>query len=107
MTGWYALAFKYPSPRKVAAYRAGELSRDADVLVDAAVDILRNEREMPNDTTALKRVSAHHAAFAKMVGKSREECREQFIAAIVERATREYIQARRDSEDMMLVGVLA
>lgn len=109
MTGWYALAFKGPSPRKLAAYLArvpAEMTPEAKFVVDAAVDALRNEHEMPNDTAALKRISAHEASFAKMMDIPRQDVRAVFISAIVERATREYLHARRDSEELMLVGAM-
>lgn len=110
MSGWYALAFKdKPSWRRINAYqlRMVPMSAAAAEIVEAAVQVLNREREMPNDTAALRRISGHESAFASEMGKTREEIRPAFVAAVVDCATREYIHKAREDEDVLLMMEIA
>jgi len=136
--GWFNLAFKSGQSRR--RKRATDIGRELDALayaeeahvsratlapgvakrtdevVEQAVAALRRDAGVADDAAALRRVAAHEIAFARLREQQREDARRAFIAAIVERATREYIQeaaehrrrrvARDDADILMLMELV-
>jgi hypothetical protein len=136
--GWFNLAFKSGQSRRrkratdigreldALAYAeeahvsratlAPEVAKRTDEVVEQAVAALRRDTSVADDAAALRRVAAHEIAFARLREQQREDARQAFIAAIVERATREYIQeaaeqrrrrVARDDADILMLMELA
>ena len=116
---WYNLAFKGGGKSRKRRRRETDLGRDlaliayadaanvsrgtlppdvakkADEIVEQAVAVLERANP-PDEAAALKRIAAHEIAYARTVGLTREDAREMFLSAVVERAQREHIQAFAD-----------